>query len=307
MDIIDAFLSSGIRFTTPILLAGLACLLTDWTKDLNVGLEGAMLFGAFLGVALGIATGSTGLAILITLIAAAIAGALFGILVAVFRVNVFVAGIVLNIFAAGATVYLLRSIYGVKGTLSNPEMPSLDPIVIPGIDQIPVIGAVLSGHTVLTYLSWLLIAVVALGAKHTVIARRLKAAGEHPEALATAGGNVTLMRVLAQVWCFMLCALAGVQLSLGQLSLFTEGMTSGLGFVALAAVIFARGRTMLLTLMCVLFGMATATSILVDESVMPPQFAQMLPYVVAFAGLVVLARTSKSGGLRIATPKFEEA
>lgn len=306
MDILDAFLSSGVRFTTPILLAGLGGLLTDWTKDLNVGLEGAMLFGAFLGVAIGLATGNVALAVLLTVILGAIAGALFGILVAMFRVNVFVAGIVLNIFAAGATVYLLHGIYGVKGTLSDPNMPSLGSITIPGIDQIPVLGAILSGHTVLTYLSWALVAVTALAARYTVVARHLKAAGEHPEALATAGGKVTLMRVLAQVWCFMLCALAGLQLSIGQLSLFTEGMTSGLGFVALAAVIFARGRTGLLALMCVLFGIATAASILVDASVMPPQFAQMLPYVVAFAGLVVLARTSKTGGLRIATPKFDE-
>lgn len=307
MDILDAFLSSGVRFITPILLAGLGCLLTEWTKDLNVGLEGAMLFGAFSGIAIGLATGNVMLAVILTLLLGAIAGALFGILVSMFNVNVFVAGIVLNIFAAGATVYLLRSLYGVKGTLSDPAIPSLGKITIPGIDGIPVIGAILSGHTVLTYVSWIIVIGLVLAARYTVIARHLKASGEHPEALASAGGKVTLMRVLAQVWCFMLCALAGIQLSMGQLSLFTEGMTSGLGFVALAAVIFCRGKVGLLTLMCVLFGLATATSILVDDSVMPPQFAQMLPYLVAFVGLVVLARTSKSGGMRIATPKLEEA
>lgn len=307
MDILDAFLSSGIRFVTPILLAALGCLLTEWTKDLNVGLEGAMLFGAFFGVVIGLATGSAVLAVLLTVLLAALAGAAFGILVSVFRVNVFVAGIVLNIFAAGATVYLLRSFYGVKGTLSSPDIPRLPKIEIPLIDQIPVLGAVLSGHTILTYLSWILILVTAFAARSTVFARHLKAAGEHPEALAAAGGNVTLMRILAQVWCFMLCALAGVQLSMGQLSLFTEGMTSGLGFVALAAVIFSRGRVGLLALMCVLFGLATAVSILVDASVMPPQFPQMLPYVVALVGLIVLARTTRGGGMRIATPKLEEA
>ncbi|MFB8386763.1 ABC transporter permease [Microbacterium sp. NPDC055910] len=307
MEILDAFLSSGVRFVTPILLAALGCLLTSWTKDLNVGLEGAMLFGAFFGVVIGLATGDALLAVTLTVLLGAVAGALFGILVSVFKVNVFVAGIVLNIFAAGATVYMLRSFYGVKGTLSDTAIPSLAKITVPGLDGVPIVGAILSGHTVLTYISWVIVIGLALAARYTIIARHLKAAGEHPEALESAGGNVTLMRVLAQVWCFMLCALAGVQLSMGQLSLFTEGMTSGLGFVALAAVIFCRGRVGLLTLMCVLFGMATATSILVDESIMPPQFAQMLPYVVAFIGLVVLARTSKSGGMRIATPKLEEA
>jgi ABC-type uncharacterized transport system permease subunit len=307
MDLLDAFLSSGVRFITPILLAGLGCLLTSWTEDLNVGLEGAMLFGAFFGVVVGFATGNAALAVILTIILGAIAGALYGILISIFRVNVFVAGIVLNTFAAGATVYLLRSIYGIKGTLSDTRIPKLPKITIPGIDSVPVIGPILSGHTVLTYLSWVLIIVIALASRYTVIARRLKATGEHPEALASAGGNVTGMRILAQVWCFMLCACAGVQLSIGQLSLFTEGMTSGLGFVALAAVIFCRGRVGLLTLMCVLFGLATAVSILVDESIMPPQFPQMLPYVVALAGLIFLAKTSKQGAMRIATPKLEEA
>lgn len=306
MDILDAFLSSGVRFTTPILLAALGCLLTDWTKDLNVGLEGAMLFGAFSGVVLGITTGDPALAVLLTILLGVISGTLFGIAVAVFRVNVFVAGIVLNIFAAGATVYLLRSLFGVKGTLSDPSLSPLPKIHIPVIEDIPILGAILSGHTPLTYVSWALVVVTVLAARHTVIVRHLKAAGEHPTALTAAGGRVTLMRIIAQAWCFALCALAGVQLSLGQLSLFTEGMTSGLGFVALAAVIFCRGRVGLLTLMCVVFGIATSTSIVVDDSVMPPQFAQMIPYVIAFVGLIVLARFSKSGSARIATPRLED-
>lgn len=305
MDLIDALLSSGVRFTTPILLAALGGLLTEWTKDLNVGLEGAMLFGAFFGVVFALETGSTLTALVLTVLLGAVSGAIFAFLVVGLKVDVFVAGIVLNIFAAGATVYLLRSLYGVKGTLSDPGITALSTIEIPGIHSVPVLGAILSGHTVLTYLSWGLAIGLGLAARYTVIVRHLKASGEHPQALITAGGRVSLMRYIAQIWAFVLSALAGIQLSLGQLSLFTEGMTSGLGFVALAAVIFSRGRVLLLTLMSVLFGLATAASILVDASVMPPQFPQMLPYVVAFIGLIVLARTSKTGGMRIATPKLD--
>ncbi|WP_111721139.1 ABC transporter permease [Homoserinimonas sp. OAct 916] len=305
MDLIDAFLASGIRFTTPILLAGLGCLTTIWTKDLNVGLEGVMLFGAFLGVVIGLTTGSVGLAIIYTLVLAAIAGLVFGYLITVLKVNVFVAGIVLNIFAAGATVYLLRSMFGVKGTLSDDGIPGVAKVVIPGISNVPVLGPLFSGHTVLTYVSWVLVVLVFIAARRTVLVRHLKAAGEHPAALISAGGSVVRMRILAQVWCFVLCALAGVQLSMGQLTLFTEGMTSGLGFVALAAVIFSRGRVLLLALMCVGFGFSSAASIVIDDSVMPPQFAQMIPYVVAFIGLVVLARTSKQGSTRIATPVMD--
>jgi simple sugar transport system permease protein len=151
-----------------------------------------------------------------------------------------------------------------------------------------------------------LVAATFLIARHSVIARHLKVAGEHPQALTTAGVSVPTMRVIAQVWCFALCALAGAQLSLGQLTLFTEGMTSGLGFVALAVVIFSQGRVMLLAGMSFVFGLSTAVSVQVDSSIMPPQFAQMLPYVVALLGLIVLSRSATASPLRIARPVLND-
>ena len=305
MDWLDAFLGSGMRFTTPILLAALGCLVTSWTRDLNVGLEGAMIFGAFFGVAFGLELGSGLLAIVVTVLAAALAGLLFGVLITTYRVNVFVAGIVLNVFGAGATVFLLRSIYGVKGALSDDGIPRLARIEIPVVHDVPILGGLLSGHTALTYLAWVLVAATVWAVRNSVVVRHLKAAGEHPEALETAGGNVQRMRILAQVWCFALCALAGAQMSIGQLSLFTEGMTSGLGFVAVAAAIFSRGNVLWLAAISTVFGLSSAAGVQINEEVMPPQFAQMIPYVVALVGLVVLARTSKVDQVRIATPQLQ--
>lgn len=306
MEFLEAFLASGVRFTTPILLAALGGLLTAWTRDLNVGLEGAMIFGAFFGVVIGITTESWVLAVVITATMGALSGFIFGFLITIWRVNVFVAGIALNVLGAGGTVYLLRSLYGVKGTLSSDQVPSVPRVAIPGLDHVPFIGGIVSGQTVLTYVSWALVVFTALAVRHSVVVRHLKAAGEYPAALRTAGGNVTAMRILAQIWCFTLCALAGVQLSLGQLSLFTEGMTSGLGFVALAAVIFSRGRVLWLTLISIVFGLSSAGTVVIPESVLPPQFAQMMPYVVALVGLIVLARSSRDSTLRIATPTLDQ-
>lgn len=305
MDWLDAFLASGVRFTTPILLAGLGCLATAWTRDLNVGLEGAMIFAAFFGVVLGLSTGSWILAVVLTTLLGVVFGLLFGVVITVLRVNVFVAGIVLNVLGAGGTVYLLRSMYGVKGTLADEGIPAMARLDLPLVKDVPVLSGLLSGHTVLTYFSWVLTGLVGLAVVHSVVVRRLKAAGEHPDALRTAGGNVTWMRIVAQAWCLALCGLAGVQLSLGQLSLFTEGMTSGMGFVALAAVIFCRGRLVLLAVMCFVFGLSSAAGVQINDDVMPPQFAQMIPYVVALLGLLVLAKRSPEGQLRIATPTME--
>lgn len=306
MELIEPLLSSGVRFTTLILLAALGGILTSWTQDLNVGLEGGMLFGAFLSVVIAYWTGSVLIALIVTVLLGVVSGLVFGVLITLFRVNVFVAGFVLNIFAAGGTVYLLRTLFGVKGTFSDPSIPSMARLRIPVVDGVPLLGAILSGHTALTYVSWALVAVTFVVARRSVIARHLRVAGEHPKALATAGVSVTAVRILAQVWCFALCALAGAQLSLGQLTLFTEGMTSGLGFVALAVVIFSRGGVLLLTGVSFLFGVSTAVSVQVDTSVIPPQFAQMLPYVVALVGLIVLARSSSTSQLRIARPVLNE-
>lgn len=150
-------------------------------------------------------------------------------------------------------------------------------------------GALLSGHTVLTWLGFVLVAVLAWASRATSVVRHLKASGEYPDALATAGGRVRTYRVLAQGWCFALCFVAGAQLSLGQLRLFTEGMTNGIGFVALAAVIFASGRPLVLAAVCGLFGLAFALSVRVDPDLIAPQFAQMLPYVATLAGLVIVS------------------
>ncbi|MFB2587023.1 ABC transporter permease [Herbiconiux liukaitaii] len=290
MEWIDAFFASGVRVTTPILLAALACLPTLWTRDINIGLEGIMIFGAFFGVAAGLWFDSALLAVAFTLLLSIGAGLVFGLLVTKFKLNVFIGGIVLFIFAGAATVLLLDALFGVKGNLSDPGIPALLVVTIPGIDAVPILGAVLSGQTILTWVGWLLVVVMIALERRSVIVRHLRAAGSLPAALATSGVSVDRVRISAQVWCFAVCGLAGVQISLGQLSVYTDGMTGGLGFVALAAAIFSGGRVYLAALVSVGFGFATSLSFQIDKNVMPTELTQMIPYAAAFIGLVVLAR-----------------
>lgn len=289
MTELDAVLSSMVRFGTPLLLAALGGITTRWTRDLNIGLEGAVLAGAFFGVFFGFQTGSSLVAVGIVAALGFACGLAFGAAVVVARANPFVVGTAVNVLAIGGTVFLLRSQFGVKGSFIDPGIPALPVIDIPALDGVPVLGALFSGHTALTWLAFVLVAALAWAVRATTIVRHLKASGEFPEALATAGGRVRTLRVVAQGWCFALCFVAGAQLSLGQLRLFTEGMTNGLGFVALAAVIFAAGHPLVLAGVCGLFGLAFAVSVRVDPDVVAPQFAQMLPYVVTLASLVVVS------------------
>lgn len=290
MEWFDVFLGSGIRTTIPILLATLACLPTLWTRDINIGLEGIMIFGAFSGVALGLTTQSALLAVVLTVVLAGVAGLVFGVLVSKLKVDVFVLGLVLFVFAGAAVAYLLDAVFGVEGNLSDPAIPGLPALVVPGAANVLVLRGLLSGHSPITWLSVLLVAVVVLADRHSVIVRRLRAAGSAPTALATSGVAVDRLRILAQVWCFVLSALAGVQISLGQLSLFTLGMTGGIGFVALAAAIFSGGRVWLAVWVSLGFGFATSVTYQFDKNVVPHELTQMIPYLAALAALILLSR-----------------
>ncbi|WP_137845389.1 ABC transporter permease [Microbacterium sp. 2FI] len=293
MEWLDALLSSGVRMTTPILLAALACLPTLWTRDINIGLEGVMIFGAFFGIALGIATGSALTAVLLTLVLAAAAGLCFGLFVTKLKVDVFVGGIVLFVFAGAATAYLLDILFGVKGNLSNPGIPVLGSIDVPLLEDVPLVGGIVSGHSILSWLAVILAVVLAVADRRTVIGVHFRAAGSRPEALSAAGVSVVTTRVIAQVWCFALAALAGIEISTGQLGLFTVGMVGGVGFVALAVVIFARGSVGFAVLVSACFGIATAVSFQFDKNVVPHELTQMLPYAAALIALVLISRRSR--------------
>ncbi|MFT3797132.1 ABC transporter permease [Microbacterium sp.] len=292
MEWLDVLLGSCIRTTTPILLAALAGLPTLWTRDINIGLDGIMIFGAFFGVAVGLWTGSIWAALAITIALAALAGLCFGVLVAGLKVDVFVAGIVLFVFAGAATAYLLTILFGVKGNLADPATPGLPAIIIPGLADVPLVGALLSGHSILTWLAVLLVAGLMIWDRRSVGVLYWRAAGSHPQALAASGVGVLRRRVLAQIWCFVFAALAGVQISLGQLSLFTVGMTGGVGFVALAVVIFSRGNVALVAVISVGFGLVTALGYQTTNDVVPHEITVLFPYAVALVALILLSRRS---------------
>jgi len=141
-----------------------------------------------------------------------------------------VVGTALNVLAAGATVYLLRSWFGVKGAFSSPQIPALPTLELGFLARIPAArGRCSPGRTTLTYASWLLVGFVAWASRHSVLVRHLKASGEHPEALRVAGGNVTRARILAQVLVLRAVRVGRRAAQPGAVALFTEGMTSGLG------------------------------------------------------------------------------
>ena len=279
-----------IRTATPLILAALGGLLTEHAGMLNIGMEGMILLGSFFGV-LGSFYFSSSLA---GVLLAGLVGLLVGLLFAIFVIDLksdeFIVGIAINIFAGGLTVFLLRSIFGVKGAFSSPGIIPLPRLNFPGLSSIPFLNIIFNNHSIFIYISWILVALTYIFLYKTPYGVWLRAAGEYPEALETAGVSPKKMKYISSVVCGLLCGFAGAHLSLGYLTLFTENMSADRGFIALAAIIFGRANPIKTLAAALMFGFFDALGIRLQVMGIPSQFTQMIPYVATIVALFILTK-----------------
>ncbi|KKO54081.1 ABC transporter permease [Paenibacillus sp. DMB20] len=280
-----ALLNTALRVLTPILLAALGGALCARVGLFNVGLEGFMLLGAFAAVAGNYFFGNVVLAILFAIIVVMFFSFVFAYLAIHLKANVIVVGIAMNALAAGLTTFSLRAIFDVKGAFYDKEMVGLPKWNIPVIEDIPVVGPVISGHTPLVYLAFVIAGLMWYYFYRTKNGFRFLASGENPLAAASIGIRVPRYQYGAVLASGVLCALAGAQLSLGQLTMFTEGMTEGRGFIALVATMLGQSGPLGVTASSLLFGFMEAVSIRVQGLALPTHFTQMLPYIVTIAAM----------------------
>jgi len=197
----------------------------------------------------------------------------------------------------GLTVFLLRYYFGAAGT--SPSVPTIPDITIPVLSQIPWIGRIIGRQNPLVYLALLAVVVAHLVVYRTPWGLRLRAVGEHPRAADTVGVHVFRMRYLAVALSGALAGLGGTYLSIAHLSRFSEGMTAGRGFIALAAVIFGKWTPYGALGACLFFGYADALQMRLQDVGVPTQFMNMLPYVltmVALAGFIGKSVGPKASG-----------
>ena len=291
MDVIINLSEATLRISTPLILAGMAGLLSYQVGLINIALEGLMLAGAFTAVVIGFEMGSTWTGVLFAALVGALLGLAFAVTVITLRANLIVAGLALNFLAFGGTAFLLDILYDTSGTFAPDSLAKLDFVDIPLIEDIPAIGEVLSGHSPLVYVSWIFIPLTSIFLYHLVVGNHIRAVGEHPEAAQTAGISVHGMQYLALILGGALCGLAGAHLSVGDLALFRERMTNDRGFIALAAVYFAAARPRLTAVACLLFGFFQALQFRMQtrQSVIPNEFFQLMPYLMVVIALVVIS------------------
>lgn len=296
MEILNTFLNVGlivatIRTTAPILLVALGGSFTTKAGIFNIGLEGQMLIAAFFAVLGSIWTGSS-LGGLVIGVAAALAFALvYAVLVVSFRANEVVVGLALNILAGGITISLMKAIFGTRGSIVGRGIVGLPKVQVPGARDIlgPSYAQMISGYTPLVYVAFLSVPLLALFYARTRLGLYLRVVGEKPEAAETLGISIAKVRYIASLLCGLFAGLAGAHMSLGYITMFTENMSSGRGFMAVAILIFSAGDPWKVLAGCVLFGFADALSLRLQTLDFPSYLVLAVPYAVALLALFVLS------------------
>ncbi|MBA3365146.1 MAG: ABC transporter permease [Actinobacteria bacterium] len=252
----SALAAATLRYATPLTFAALGGLFSERSGVVNIGLEGMMLMGAFFGVWAAARFDSWALGLL----AAMIAGGLLALLHAFFSIHLradqIVSGTAVNFLALGITGYVFIDLYGDEGTPTG--IPRIPEVRIPGIEDITFIGPVFGQLNLMIWLSFVLLIATYVVMFKTPIGLRIRAVGEHPRAAETVGISVYATRYAAVTLSGVLAALGGAYLSVGFVGSFNENMTSGRGFIALAALIFGNWRPFGLFGAALLFGFSSA-------------------------------------------------
>jgi general nucleoside transport system permease protein len=282
-----ALIFSTIRTATPLLLAALGGLYSERAGVINIALEGLMLAGAFTAAAVTHYAGSPWAGLLAGIGAGVLVAAIHAVACIRFNADQVVSGTAINILMTGVPAMLSGALFLSSG--STPQIPKDD--LIPWT---PVVLALL-----LVGVTWYVL-------YRTPFGLRLRAVGENPEAADAAGVNVNGVRYSAVLLSGALAAIGGAYLSIGQSSLFTRNMTSGRGFIALAALIFGKWRPVQTMLACLLFGFTEAISIQMQGvfkpwgEEIPVQFISIVPYVltiIVLAGFIGLSRAPRALGI----------
>ncbi|ASJ75442.1 ABC transporter permease [Granulosicoccus antarcticus] len=317
MDALSGFfavLDATLRVSTPLVLAAMAGLFSERSGIVDISLEGKMLASAFAAAAVAAVTGSAWLALGTGILVGIALALVHGFACITHRGNQVVSGLAINILASGLTVVLGIAWFSQGGQTpalgSDARFMPIDLPLVDAVSSIPFIGQfygdVISGHNVLVYLSWLAVFGTWWVVYRTRFGLRLRAVGENPLAVDTAGLSVSRLRYCAVAICGALAGVAGAYLSTAQNASFVREMTAGQGYIALAALIFGKWRPVPALLACLMFGFLDAVAIRLQGVVLPVigevpvQAIQALPYVltvILLAGFIGRATAPKAVGI----------
>jgi general nucleoside transport system permease protein len=281
--------ASLMAAATPILLAAIGELVVEKAGILNLGVEGMMIIGAICGFAVAVQTDSPTLGFIAAAIGGAVLSLLFVVLTQVALANQVASGLALTLFGLGLSALLGQSFVGVK----PPRMPELN---IPGLSDIPVLGPILFSHDPVLYLGIAIVAGVWATLKFTRAGLILRAVGENHDAAHALGYKVIRIRIMAILFGGACAGLGGAYISLVRVPLWTEGMTAGVGWIALALVVFGSWKPWRVLLGAYLFGGVTVIQLNLQAAgvAIPVEYLAMSPYLITIVVLVILSKDKSS-------------
>lgn len=287
--LITAFLASVIRLSMPLAYAAVGGIFSERAGVFNVGLEGFLIIGAF-GAAYGtFHTGSPYMGLLMGLLCGCLLAIPMAIMTVSLGVNQIVAGIAVNLFALGFTAFLSRVAIG--PTANTKLLPGFSKVAIPGLSKLPFVGPIFFNQDLLVYLMYVAVPVLYYIMFRTAWGLNIRAVGHSPRSSDTAGLSVTRVRYVAIIGGNMFVALGGCYLVLSQVFVFSEDMTAGKGFIAIAAMILGRWSPLGALLAALLFGFFDALQLRLQFSNpdVPYEIFTTLPYVMSILALILFA------------------
>lgn len=288
LNSINEFLAAAIRMSAPLMLVGAGGVFTERTGVFNIGMEGIMLIGCMAAVYFSLVTGNIWVATLGAMVAGGLVALVHAFLSVTRRADQIVSGAAINLFALGITNLLNTPLYA--GFEYRPRV-TMYPVVAPeALQKLPILGPILFAQPVIVYFAFLLPLVATWVLYRTSWGLNIRAVGDHPHAVATAGLSVNGLKYIGVIISGVGAGLGGSALALADLGLFAPGMTAGRGFAVLAALVVGKWNPTLVAAACILFGAADALQLRAQtiQLAVPYQVFVMVPYLLTIAALAGL-------------------
>ncbi|RDL45750.1 ABC transporter permease [Marinomonas piezotolerans] len=284
IDLITQILFAAVKTGTPLLFVALGEVICEKTGVLNLGQEGMMLMGAVVGFMAAYGSGNAGIGIIGAMLIGSAMSLIFGFLVLHLGANQVATGLALTIFGTGLSAFIGSSVVG-------HTIPGFQPMHIPGLSELPIVGKALFSHDPLVYLAVVMAFLVSYVANRTRLGLTIKAVGENPHAANAIGIKVLRVRYLAVMFGGAMAGLGGAYMSLVYTPMWVENMTAGRGWIALALVVFASWRVGNIVLGAYLFGVASIMHLVLQGMgwSISPNLLAMLPYVATIVVMVLIS------------------
>lgn len=287
-----SFIFIIIRVGTPLVYASMSSYIGNLAGISNIAVEGIMTFGALFGVYFSAITGSAWIGLLGAILVGMLCGGVLAFFSLKMKASPIMVGIALNLFAADFAIYLLLIWTGTKGTSGSLDSKVLPRVDIPVLKDIPVLGEILSGHLVLTYICVILMILLYIMVYKTPFGLRMKACGLDAHAAESVGIKVDMMRTIASLMSGAFAAMGGAYLSMGYLSMYSNNMTASRGWIGIAAAAVGGNNLGVVFLMTGVFAIAQAIVNILLLGNLPSELINTIPYISVLIGLIIMSSSS---------------